>query len=326
MTPRVSKVEAKSAAKYSFAILLAITTAALGLMGWLGMRLLIANFSDEQGVQNSASVLVQKCLLLFGSPYLTDRLLAYTLLAALLFALSIGARKLLTQLKHTKQVVAQLQLRQRLLPAEVREAVLSTGLAGRVVLIEYEQPLAFCTGLFRGGIFISTGLVEAVGSGSALQAILWHESYHLERHDPLRMAVAGALVKVCFFLPLAKDLYQHYLVVRELAADQGAISVLGTRQPLASALYRLATAVTEPRRPISPLYAASALDTDAPETLSARFAALLGEGASYGLHVPLRHLLASAAVIAATAMLLVISYTAPDGLLPALCQWLESTI
>jgi Zn-dependent protease with chaperone function len=306
----------------TFTLLVATTITTIGVSAWLGWRLLLT-FWQEQGEQNSVDELIKKCLLLLGSPYLADRLLAYMLVGSLLAAISFGGWTLFSQLKRTRDTVRRLQLLRRHLPAAVADSVANTGLDGKVVLIETGQPIAFCYGLLTGRILISTALIEAVGSGRSLEAILWHEFYHLQRRDSLRMALGGALVRVCFFLPIAKDLYQHYLVARELAADRAAIAAMGGCQPLAAALYRLA-AVTAPQPQVTPTFAANAFDTRAPGTLNARFDAILGESNPYHLHISLRRLFASLAVITVSTMFLTISYAAPDGLLATICQWLQS--
>ena len=93
---------------------------------------------------------------------------------------------------------------------------------------------AFCAGLLRPRIYVSTGALRALGSDE-LGAVLAHESHHARRRDPLRMLVARALGDALFFLPGMRRLSQRYGALAELAADEAAVKASGT-QPLASAL------------------------------------------------------------------------------------------
>lgn len=104
----------------------------------------------------------------------------------------------------------------------------------RSVVFRAPGTQAFCAGLLRPRVYVSTGALRALGSDE-LGAVLAHESHHASMRDPLRMLVARALGDALFFLPGMRQLSQRYGALAELAADEAAVKTRGP-QPLASAL------------------------------------------------------------------------------------------
>jgi hypothetical protein len=121
-------------------------------------------------------------------------------------------------------------------PAHAAALARTLGIARRLDMIEASAPEAFCYGLLRPRICITSGLIEAL-SAAELEAVLRHERRHLRRHDPLRVVLWTVISNICWWLEA--DM-QQASVHRELAADRAVIAEQG-RQPLASALYKLAT-------------------------------------------------------------------------------------
>ena len=62
----------------------------------------------------------------------------------------------------------------------------------RVLVIPGAQPLAFCAGLLRPRVYVSTGALERLGEAE-LAAVVAHEAHHAARRDPLRLLVARAI-------------------------------------------------------------------------------------------------------------------------------------
>ena len=97
-------------------------------------------------------------------------------------------------------------------------------------------PAAFCAGLLRPAVYVSTGAVRRL-SGDQLAAVLAHEQLHRLRRDPLRIASARVLGEALFFVPLLRGLTRRYCMLAELAADDHAVAALGgDRSALAAAL------------------------------------------------------------------------------------------
>jgi BlaR1 peptidase M56 len=92
------------------------------------------------------------------------------------------------------------------------------------LLIADPQPLAFCAGLLRPRVYLSTG-AAAILDAEALSAVLAHERHHARRRDPLRLAAGRVLARALFFLPELADLLERQQALAELSADESAINV-----------------------------------------------------------------------------------------------------
>ena len=111
---------------------------------------------------------------------------------------------------------------------------------GDVLVFDEATAQAFCAGLLRPQVYVSTGAVRAL-SGPQLGAVLAHERHHRRRRDPLRIALGRVLARALFFLPLVRRLHGRYCAMAELAADEAAIATApGGSQTLAAALLAFA--------------------------------------------------------------------------------------
>ena len=107
---------------------------------------------------------------------------------------------------------------------------------GDVILVDDDEPRAFCAGLLRPQIFLSTGTLRQLRDDE-LAAVLAHEEHHRRRRDPLRIAVARVFGHAFFFLPILNRLSDRYCAMAELAADDAAVRTApGGSATLASAL------------------------------------------------------------------------------------------
>ena len=98
------------------------------------------------------------------------------------------------------------------------------------------QPRAFCAGLLRPRVYVSTGAL-ALLDDAALSAVLAHERHHARRHDPLRLAAGRVLARALFFLPELGDLVERQQALAELSADETAVDDRpGNRSALARAM------------------------------------------------------------------------------------------
>ncbi len=111
------------------------------------------------------------------------------------------------------------------------------GLTQRIVVLSTQIPMAFCFGLLRPRICISTGLLATL-SDKELKAVLLHEDHHQRHYDPLRTLVIDGIAALLFFLPIVAEWRDLFRTATELAADRHAISAAG-RSPLAGALHKL---------------------------------------------------------------------------------------
>lgn len=132
-----------------------------------------------------------------------------------------GVRSLWRQSHHSRHAVRALPVRGQIADATV---------------IADHRPLAFCAGLLRPRIFVSTATVEMLDPRQ-LEAVLEHERQHRQRRDPLRILIVRSLADALFIVPALSRLAARYAALLELAADARAVQANGgDPAPLASAL------------------------------------------------------------------------------------------
>jgi Zn-dependent protease with chaperone function len=113
-----------------------------------------------------------------------------------------------------------------------------------IVLLQSSRPFAFCFGIFKPRLCLSSGLVDLL-SPLQLQAVLLHEDYHRRQHDPLCFLMLEAVASTLFFLPAVRESVAGIQTARELAADRYAIQKVG-KHALAGALCQLLAAPPPP--------------------------------------------------------------------------------
>lgn len=121
---------------------------------------------------------------------------------------------------------------------KLRAAAMRVGVLESTRCIDDARPYAYCAGLLRPRIWVSRGAVRRLRARE-LEAVLWHERYHLRRHDPLRILIGRVLAAALFALPAIAALQERFEVAKELEADEQAILAQAGPEALASALYRL---------------------------------------------------------------------------------------
>jgi len=113
-------------------------------------------------------------------------------------------------------------------------------LTKKTYLIENEKQFAFCLGIRKPKIYISTALLSILNERE-IEAVLRHERYHLHNRDTLIMLIASIGQSLLPFFPLLSDLLHNYRIEREIRADAKAIQGLGDEKPLISVLKKLLT-------------------------------------------------------------------------------------
>ncbi len=112
------------------------------------------------------------------------------------------------------------------------------GCADLLAVVGGACPRAVCAGLLRPRVYLSAGLVSALGERE-LEAVIRHEVHHAARRDPLRIALVKALAWAVFYVPVLHDLEAHFLSAKEVEADRAAVTAMGSRDALAAALLAL---------------------------------------------------------------------------------------
>lgn len=108
-----------------------------------------------------------------------------------------------------------------------------------LMVVPEDDPDAYCLGLFRPWVVVSSGLLQRLGE-PALKAVLEHEASHRRRRDPLRYAVGKSLARGLFFVPLLVDLAEATLAENEASADARAVGFAGRRAVVTAMLETVA--------------------------------------------------------------------------------------
>lgn len=152
--------------------------------------------------------------------------------------IALGLVALFRQLIETVALIRTLLSRRIATPAAVAAQASALGLAGRIDVVSDRRPFSFCYWFLRPRICLSTGLVGRLDADE-LQAVLFHERYHLRHRDPLRLVIARYFAGGLYVIPVVEELVEYYTVQKEIAADQEAVRATGGVRALASALYKV---------------------------------------------------------------------------------------
>jgi len=110
----------------------------------------------------------------------------------------------------------------------------------RVDITPARQPGAFCFGLHRPRVVVTSGLLERL-SPDEQAAVIWHEAEHARAYEPAKCLLARLAASTFFWMPALRDLLDRFLLVKEISADRRAIARTSTGA-LAAALLEVASA------------------------------------------------------------------------------------
>jgi hypothetical protein len=120
------------------------------------------------------------------------------------------------------------------LPGEAFASVPTSTGAIPVDVVQSTTANAFCVGLVRPRVIVTSGLLARLDEGE-LGAALMHEVEHARARGPLKVALAHVAARALFWLPAVGDLLDRFVLLSELAADRAAIAAT-SRAALAGAL------------------------------------------------------------------------------------------
>lgn len=123
-------------------------------------------------------------------------------------------------------------------PTMLEKLINNWGISKQTYVIKSRKKFAFCLGIRKPKIYISTSLISQLSS-SEVEAVLLHEKYHIRKHDTFTMIIATFADSIFPFFPLLGDLTQSYRIHREIEADKFAVNQVGDKGPLISALKKL---------------------------------------------------------------------------------------
>jgi hypothetical protein len=137
--------------------------------------------------------------------------------------------------RRQRRLLAELPLR----PLEGPLAMVARAAgAAAIYRTPAQRPAAFCFGLTEPKIVVTDGLLERLTPEEQAAAI-WHEAQHARVREPLKCLSARVAARSFFWLPILADLFDRYLLVKELEADRLAAAQT-SRRALAGALCEVA--------------------------------------------------------------------------------------
>ena len=97
-------------------------------------------------------------------------------------------------------------------------------------------------------------------SAEEMDAIIFHEEYHQNNRDPLKLFCFTLLAEGMIYIPILKGLLQRYHVYQELAADKYAMRKMKSKFELGSALLKLIKIKTMENRCVTASFAKTAIN------------------------------------------------------------------
>lgn len=157
----------------------------------------------------------------------------------LLAFLSLGALVLVLarEMVLSARLRSSIARRRAATPESVRQLQRRYQLQVPIVCTDEDRLYAFCYGLRRPAIVISSGLNKALAEPE-IEAVLLHEVAHAIRRDPLKIFVSRLMARALFYIPLLHRMQERYVLRLEISADQRVVDSLGVR-PLAAALSKM---------------------------------------------------------------------------------------
>lgn len=197
----------------------------LGALGLASSLFVLVRLAERWRVTPEAA---SHHISLFGQKvsYPTGNLAAIVVLGLALFGLAVVA---LALLGAARELTASVRFGRRMAASGRRQL-------GDVSVFEDPRRHAFCAGLLRPRVYVSSGAIATLDE-AALRAVLLHERHHARRRDPLRLACGRVLARAAFFVPGVRELVCHHHSLAELGADEQAINADGdNRSALARAM------------------------------------------------------------------------------------------
>ena len=111
---------------------------------------------------------------------------------------------------------------------------------GRYRVIDSREPMAWCDGLWRPTVYVSSGLIERL-SATELAVVLAHENAHARRHDNL-MRLSLDLATRLWPRRVRQALARDFCTAAELACDAVAARRPGGAERVASVIEQLGVA------------------------------------------------------------------------------------
>lgn len=217
------------------AVFAAIVTIAGGLTGAIGAALAALGLTGAATLAATVVGALTACVFFLAE---LQRIALSSLLLVTLALVSVAAcARTLLAYRRERRLLDALPLE----PITDGPLAAITHAAGvRLDVTPARRPAAFCFGLLRPRVVVTTGLLERL-SDAEQAAVVWHEAEHAHAHEPAKCLLARTAANTFFWIPALRDLLERFLLVKEISADRRAIART-SRDALATALYEVASA------------------------------------------------------------------------------------
>ncbi len=112
-----------------------------------------------------------------------------------------------------------------------------------IVIVNNKKMIALTVGIRNPKIVLSSGLIRALKKRE-LEAVLLHEQYHLSHRHPVLFFCGELVSSSLSFLPILKDLFEHFKKRLEKEADAFACSIQKTSVHVEHALHNVQISYT----------------------------------------------------------------------------------
>jgi len=163
---------------------------------------------------------------------------SYVLISFTASCLARTVRGAVTEQRRTARFLTERLRRHTSAPAWLDNLAADVGLEDRLDLVDDPAPRCFCYGLARTRVCVTTGLL-ALLAVDELEAVLRHEAAHARGLDPLRFLGGRAFAAGFPLAPALADLFSHFRLHIEVAADRAAVGRMHGPLSLARALDKL---------------------------------------------------------------------------------------
>ena len=111
-------------------------------------------------------------------------------------------------------------------------------LRDKIVIFKEQKLMAFCMGVLRPKIFISSEVLKRM-TYHEVEAIILHERQHVIGKDNLVMLFLNLIKTAFFFFPVVTDFVNNLEIQREITADQSVVKETGRKIDIISALRKI---------------------------------------------------------------------------------------
>lgn len=121
---------------------------------------------------------------------------------------------------------------------EVNFLATKYNLHNKVLVFNSPKAYAFCLGIKKPNIYLSTKIIKMMNK-KELEAVILHEKYHLENQDNISLLLLSFAKQFLVMFPVFSDILENFIIKKEIEADQAAIIQLGSKKDLISAFIKL---------------------------------------------------------------------------------------